>query len=150
MKIAQKALMILLTVALLSACSQSQTPQEEVQFNLRTVNNLALPATLIDAIYQDPGAPAYRFQMLVTGGVFRLNGYRYQQLVGFHDVAEGYPERHWTWSDFGNCTPLANKWICESAYYQNYRFELVRQTNGVAVKQDFTEAAMQATYYFGR
>lgn len=135
--------------ALLTGCSQTAAPTPTPErHTLQAVNGQALPATVIDKIYEDPGVPPYRFRVIVLEGWFKLEGNKYQQEVVFRDIAEGYPTRRWIWSEFGTCTPSDGKLRCESGFYQNYRFEITLQGHTLNIQQDFTDPALQATYTF--
>ena len=141
-----------LLIALLTGCGQTApapTPTPD-RHTLQTVNAQALPATLIDEIYQDPGVPPYRFKVFVIEGWFKFEGSTYQQQVRFHSTAEGYPDQRWTWDEFGTCTPSGGKLLCESGFIQNYRFELTQQGNALVTRQNFTDPALEATYTFGK
>lgn len=136
-----------LAVALLTGCGQAPPPPPDRHI-LQSVNNLALPATFVDTVLEDPGAPPYRFQVTVLEGWFKLEGNKYQQEIVLREEAEGYPTRRWIWSEFGTCAPSNDKLLCESAYIQNYRFELTQQGNLLNVRQDFTDPALIATFTF--
>lgn len=139
-----------LLVALLVGCGQTPPTLTPERHTLQAVNGQALPATLIDKIYEDPGVPPYRFRVIVLEGWFKLEGSQYQQEVVFRDIAEGYPTRRWIWSEFGTCVPSGEKLLCESGFYQNYRFELTQQGSKLVTQQNFTDPALEGSYVFDK
>ncbi|GEM83188.1 hypothetical protein [Meiothermus hypogaeus] len=139
---------LLCWVLLLSACNQ--TAPDQTRHSLQTVNGKTLPALLLDTVLQDPDTPPYRFRVFVTEGWFRLDGNRYEQQVRFYELAEGYPSHRFQWSEYGTCQPSGEGLRCQSAYIQNYTFELTRQGDQLVTRQQFGDPNLVGTYVFSR
>jgi hypothetical protein len=110
----------------------------------------AITDAAVDQVMHDPGVPPYRFRVEVTDGWFKLEGNRYEQSMGFYELAEGYPGRRWRWSESGTCAWNDDTRRCESGFIQNYVFDLKRRGNAFITEQAFKDPILKGTYSFSR
>jgi hypothetical protein len=135
------------TLLLVIACGQT-TPQVSDTYTLKTANDKFLPVTLLDTIINEPETPPYRFTIAVVNGSLKLEGNQYTQSVRFASAVNGSVSSNTTWNEFGACTAEGEKFVCESNYIQNYRFELVKQGKTLVTKQHFGDPVLEGTYVF--
>lgn len=135
---------LILIAALLIGCGQTLP----VPGALQSVNNQPLPAKLLDTVVDDGENPPYRLEVYATGGWFRLEGNRYEQEVALRSYVDGRPAGRSRWWEFGTCAASSDKWLCESDYIQNYRFELTQTATTLTVTQDLNEDGLRASFVF--
>lgn len=140
----------LIALLVLSACSTSSpTP---AQYDLRLVNDKALPATVSEEVIQDPSYPggSYRYRVEAVSGWFRLENNRYRQALEFRGFLNDQYNYRFRWVDFGTCQPVAQGLRCQSDYFEGVDFPVTQDGSRLSVAQDFPDEPLRGTYLFER